>query len=147
MVASGAPISTGTAWGEDDRAWFEAHPESSHRLRAALPGEWPEGGWDLTVVRQLQPGERVRRPLRVEMLPDAPKDAAPAAAWLDATPEEAAWAFFELCCEAAGTDRVLTKRWCWRGRPSSAPRVGLEPDPLPARLGYGNTLLIRTIPV
>jgi hypothetical protein len=110
MVAKGAPLSTGTAWGEDDRTWFAAHPERSHRLRAALPGEWPEGGWDLTVVRQLQPGERVRQPLKREILPDAPRDLAEEAAWLEETPEAAAWAFFELCREAGGTDRVLTKQ-------------------------------------
>src|SRR5271169_3541176 len=32
-------------WQIADRDWFAAHPDRSHRLRAALPGEMPGADW------------------------------------------------------------------------------------------------------
>lgn len=53
-----------TPWGTEDRAWFAAHPDRSHRIREVLPGEFPqEAPADLVghvVVRQFQPGFRQR---------------------------------------------------------------------------------------
>jgi hypothetical protein len=54
---------------EDDRCWFEAHPRRQYRIRPYLPGDGlvdyrpadlQPGRCRLTVVRQIQPGERVR---------------------------------------------------------------------------------------
>ncbi len=54
---------------EGDRLWFEAHPHRQHRVRPYIPGEGPPGQHDpaprlghglFVVVRQLQPGVRVR---------------------------------------------------------------------------------------
>lgn len=54
---------------EDDRLWFEAHPHRQHRVRPYISGEGAQGQPDPTprhghglfiVVRQLQPGVRVR---------------------------------------------------------------------------------------
>jgi hypothetical protein len=74
-------------WSADDREWFARNRDRAHRLRAALPGEWPDG-FTHTVVRQGSPGERVRLPITaVEPLP--PEDA----------PEAAAWALFDLVVE------------------------------------------------
>lgn len=53
---------------EEDRQWFEAHPDRCHRIRTARPGEWdhlagtaycPVG----TAIRQLEPGARLRVPI------------------------------------------------------------------------------------
>lgn len=61
-----------TAWKRDDAAWFEANPTRSHRLRVLLEGEreampaeralepMPEGHELQVVVRQVEPGQRVR---------------------------------------------------------------------------------------
>ena len=57
---------------EEDRQWFEAHPDRSHRIRAARPGEWdhlagtaycPGGATPGTAIRQLEPGARLRVPI------------------------------------------------------------------------------------
>jgi hypothetical protein len=73
-------------WREDDRAWFEAHPDRSHRVRRAYPRECP--GCSHIAVRQVQEGKRLRQPI---ILPDdMPEDA----------PEEPAWAIFDLAIEA-----------------------------------------------
>ena len=54
-------------WKADDRVWFEQHPERSHRARLAFPGEAnevvaraPTGTVLLMLIRQVEPGKRVR---------------------------------------------------------------------------------------
>jgi hypothetical protein len=82
----GAPVNIrGTAWSEDDRKWFAAHPERAHRVRPGFPGEFPEG--TIVVVRQQAPGTRLRLPIAV---PPPPVE-------ID---EEAAWAMFDVVFEA-----------------------------------------------
>jgi hypothetical protein len=51
--------------GEADRIWFEQNPRRSHRIRRVLEGEF--AGTDATwaVVRQLEPGVRHRRGLKL----------------------------------------------------------------------------------
>lgn len=88
-------------WAADDRDWFAAHPDRSHRLRAAYPGEWPPAqATPYTIVKQRRPGVRQRLGIRItaELLE------------LGEPPEEAVWAMFDLATEAAenGTGRVLT---------------------------------------
>ena len=60
------------SWKDDDRAWFEENPSRAHRLRrlfpgeidsSLLPGEAPPGHEWQIVVRQLEPGIRVKAPL------------------------------------------------------------------------------------
>ena len=47
---------------EDDRKWFKAHRTRSHRICFSLPGEHvpTPGRTCLTVVRQVEPGFRLR---------------------------------------------------------------------------------------
>jgi hypothetical protein len=63
----------GTAWKADDAAWFDAHPDRSHRLReligdeAAVSGfrmeqQMPERHEMQVLVRQIEPGKRARLP-------------------------------------------------------------------------------------
>lgn len=65
---------TATLWKADDRRWFERNPNRSHRIRRAYAGEMetlgfdptaaeklPEGSARFAVVRQIQPGARMRR--------------------------------------------------------------------------------------
>lgn len=45
--------------------WFEQHPARTYRVRPALTGELPcmpppSAGWSWIVVKQIQPGVRVR---------------------------------------------------------------------------------------
>jgi hypothetical protein len=56
-----------SAWKNDDRLWFEQRPERSHRARLAFPGEAhevaakaPTGHMLLMLIRQAEPGKRVR---------------------------------------------------------------------------------------
>jgi hypothetical protein len=56
-----------TPWKTDDRLWFEQNPDRSHRARPVFPGEadeqaakTPPGTVLLTLVRQVEPGKRVR---------------------------------------------------------------------------------------
>jgi hypothetical protein len=56
-----------SAWKTADRLWFEEHPERSHRAHLVLPGEadmqaakTPAGTVLLALVRQVEPGKRVR---------------------------------------------------------------------------------------
>ncbi len=61
-----------SAWKTDDRQWFEANPERSHRLRRRFPQEadsfveplpTPPPGHEFQIlVRQVAPGRRVRLP-------------------------------------------------------------------------------------
>lgn len=65
VVGDGGLIETAeTPWGDDDRAWFAAHPDRSHRVREVIPGEFPmeapDGFVGHVVVRQMQPGFRQR---------------------------------------------------------------------------------------
>jgi hypothetical protein len=58
------------AFMQRDAAWFKAHPDRQHYVRFSTPverfdlknagGEWPTGGVVMTVVRQLEPGVRLR---------------------------------------------------------------------------------------
>jgi hypothetical protein len=66
-----------TPWSCDDRQWFAANPQRSHRLRPAFPGELdalrgsnpscelqaPPDHEIQFVVRQVEPGKRIRLPL------------------------------------------------------------------------------------
>ena len=54
-------------WKQDDRAWFEQHPERSHRARFPFDGEVgpeelvaPEGHRLLLLLRQVEPGKRIK---------------------------------------------------------------------------------------
>ena len=70
-----------TPWGTEDRAWFAAHPDRSHRIREVLPGEFPDLGTPpsalpvYVVVRQVQPGFRVRWPVGWTTRLDDPPEA------------------------------------------------------------------------
>lgn len=76
-----------TPWSEDDRQWFEAHPDRSHRLRRAYPDEFP-GKEKQAVVRQVAPGQRYRVALTSPFLPGDRE-----------APEAVAWAIFDLAVE------------------------------------------------
>ena len=54
-------------WKDDDRAWFEQHPDCSHRARAPYPGEAdkqrnnaPDQCELIILVRQIEPGKRIK---------------------------------------------------------------------------------------
>lgn len=61
------------AWKSDDAAWFKSHPQRSHRLRPLLEGEaeamptqiptndFPPGHRAEILVRQIAPGQRIRK--------------------------------------------------------------------------------------
>jgi hypothetical protein len=51
-----------------DAAWFRAHPGRNHYVRRYVAGEFPAplGPWGWTVVKQVMPGFRLRRPFDVE---------------------------------------------------------------------------------
>jgi hypothetical protein len=53
-------------WMKTDAAWFKAHPQRSHHIRRAMPEEMPLK-W--VVVRQLEPGFRLRRGFNPPMPP------------------------------------------------------------------------------
>lgn len=57
-----------SAWKDDDRAWFEQNPTRTHRARSLYPDEYgrpipapPAGHEVLVLVRQIEPGLRVKR--------------------------------------------------------------------------------------
>jgi hypothetical protein len=77
-------------WSADDRDWFAAHPDRSHRLREAFPGEFSAdfANCSHVVVEQMEPGARMRVPMSPELLEAGDP------------PEEAIWAIFELVREA-----------------------------------------------
>jgi hypothetical protein len=95
-ISAYVALDTPTSWSEDDRQWFEAHPDRSHRLRRAYPEEFPEKV-EHAVVRQLAPGRRVRAGLTVP--PRLPQDEAP---------EAAAWAIFDVVAERIQKNRKAT---------------------------------------
>jgi hypothetical protein len=55
-------------WKKDDREWFEQHPERSHRARLPFAGEIdhqrcgsvPDGHRLLLLLRQVEPGKRIK---------------------------------------------------------------------------------------
>jgi hypothetical protein len=68
---------TETPWKNDDRAWFAANPQRSHRLRLAFPGELqefeaPSDREIAVLVRQVAPGERIK--LWCELCTTVPDD-------------------------------------------------------------------------
>jgi hypothetical protein len=84
-----------SAWKDDDRQWFEQNPSRAHRIRPPFPGEAdeavaeaPAGCQLLMLVRQIEPGRRVRARycLDTRLLP-LPDD------------ETAAHALFEIAVE------------------------------------------------
>lgn len=86
-----------TPWSADDREWFRANPERSHRMRFLFDGEVLRRGNEpcpgvtfICLVRQVEPGKRVRKGFWInsEILPVP--DAEPvAAALFDASNGEA----------------------------------------------------------
>jgi hypothetical protein len=69
---------TDSPWKNDDRVWFEKNPSRAHRLRPPFPGEMdetaaetPAGCELLVLVRQVEPGSRMRAGLHfgVDWLP------------------------------------------------------------------------------
>jgi hypothetical protein len=50
---------------EQDRLWFDAHPEATVYLRPEIPGEFPNGASQTVLVTQIRPGIRQR-----ERVPD-----------------------------------------------------------------------------
>ena len=75
-----------------DRDWFRSHPQRSHRLRRAIPGEIPGGSAETwVVVRQLQPG--VRKRCSFDAAVEFPSEEAP---------EHIAHAMYDLIAEAPG---------------------------------------------
>jgi len=55
-------------WKTDDKNWFKNHPDRSHRLRPMFPGEMqlpdlPPGQEWHVIVRQVEPGQRIRLPI------------------------------------------------------------------------------------
>jgi hypothetical protein len=70
-------------WKDDDREWFERNPTRSHRMRVPFPGELdgveiPAGRKVIMVVRQVEPGQRLRAAFDpdVILLPGSPHDEA-----------------------------------------------------------------------
>jgi hypothetical protein len=79
-------------WKSDDRDWFEQNPTRSHRIRRPFPGEvdeevanTPAGTVLMMIVRQIEPGVRIRPAVSVdvELLP-IPDDEATAHALFEA---------------------------------------------------------------
>ena len=65
-----------TRWSRDDREWFQANRDRSHRVRPRFPNEWfvepadAEGlDLDLVAVRQVEPGWRMRAPFELPASP------------------------------------------------------------------------------
>ena len=79
-----------SAWKEDDREWFAQNPSRTHRLRLPFLGEFDgmaaevRAGYEaVVVVRQIEPGTRVRTFLYQPMALSAPDDEAVAHAMFD----------------------------------------------------------------
>jgi hypothetical protein len=58
-----------TPWKTDDRNWFEANPNRSHRVRPSFPGEFEGDHELLVIVRQIEPGQRIRLVVNLEAPP------------------------------------------------------------------------------
>lgn len=96
---SGIDAASVSAASASDAAWFKANPRRSHRLRVALPGEFPplpmpEGVRIVTAVRQLEPGMRLRVPFGL-----------PACLPVEDVPEAECCAMFEMALENNGSGR------------------------------------------
>jgi hypothetical protein len=80
-------------WKKDDRDWFERHAERSHRARLPFAGEVeqsaaPQGHQLLMLVRQVEPGKRIRAGLFISsQLPPVPDVEAIAHALFDVATE------------------------------------------------------------
>jgi hypothetical protein len=102
-------------WKSDDRDWFERNQGRSHRARKPFPGELDEEVAMIMLVRQVEPGRRIRAAVscRADWMP-LPDD------------EAAAHALFEVAMqrEAVPPDRqalcALTKKYSVRGSQSDA---------------------------
>jgi hypothetical protein len=79
-------------WKKDDREWFEQHPERSHRARFPFDGEVlsersdpaPEGHRLLVLLRQVEPGKRIKSGFLIsDELPPVPDVEAVAHALFD----------------------------------------------------------------
>jgi hypothetical protein len=77
-IACPLKVSVDSSWKDDDRAWFKQNRERSHRARMPFPGEFDEGAAKtpaghvaLILVRQVEPGSRIRGAvyLRANWLP------------------------------------------------------------------------------
>ena len=60
-------VCSNSAWKDDDRKWFERNPRRAHRVRPPFPGEYdaeaaetPPGHVLIVLVRQVEPGRRIR---------------------------------------------------------------------------------------
>jgi hypothetical protein len=62
-----------SAWGRDDREWFAAHPQRSHRVRWMFDGETFDPSYAtalakepddrvIVIIKQIRPGLRARKP-------------------------------------------------------------------------------------
>jgi hypothetical protein len=68
LSSKGTVYMMDTPWKDNDREWFEDHPDRSHRLRSRFDEELPPdvencpppGHEQQTLVRQLEPGKRIR---------------------------------------------------------------------------------------
>ncbi len=82
-----------TPWQMDDREWFDRHPRRTHRARPAHPGEQqslmstptktPEGHELWVLIRQVEPGRRVRIPFFRDPVTELPDIDAVVAALFD----------------------------------------------------------------
>lgn len=85
-------------WKEDDRLWFLERPRRAHRVREPFAGEIqigevPAGRVHILIVRQIEPGQRVRQSffLNQKLMP-VPDD------------EAIAHCLFEVACGRVGTE-------------------------------------------
>ena len=63
-----------TTWARNDALWFKANRDRSHRVRPRLANEWfaelsDAPGLDLVVIRQIEPGARIRIPFTLPLSP------------------------------------------------------------------------------
>jgi len=103
-------------WQAGDAAWFKANPTRSHLVREAFPNEWlpagkpPPGHRYVSVLRQLEPGIRLRTSFA--LAEDAPEP--------EQFYEDYAAALFDILDEPISSDRVITtdrikrKAECWQ---------------------------------
>ena len=114
ILAVHLPRST-SSWARDDREWFEANRDRSHRVRPRFPNEWlaepaDAEGLDLhlVAVRQIEPGMRTRVSFTL-----------PASPWLErfraaATTEAGAHALFDLTQQGRDVSCAGVEAWLAR---------------------------------
>jgi hypothetical protein len=85
-------------WLVDDREWFAAHPDRTHRVRPAFPGEVKQGTH--VVVRQIAPSLRKR-------IPFSPRADLPVSTEELNRRDIFGWATFDLLSEAAAQGRAV----------------------------------------